>query len=258
MPKTISIVVPVLNEPRIGRSLDSIISQKIVDEVEVIVVDGGSDRATLDQIEARRSDIDKFISEPDDGIYDAMNKGIAAATGDVIGILNSDDRYVDENVLQDVLDRLGDENLDGTYADLDMVQDDGRLSRRWSSRECKRWRFYYGWMPPHPTLFLRRSVYERFGSFDTAYRISADYEFMLRLIMRERIRLAYINRVLVHMSPGGQSNGTVSGVVAANIEVYRAWRNNGLKWGFLVPVLKPASKAPQFLFAKVAALRQHS
>lgn len=251
-------MVPVLNEPRIGRSLDSIISQNTAYQVELIVIDGGSDHATLDLIEARRDDIDRFISEPDEGIYDAMNKGIAAATGDVIGILASNDRYVDENVLQIVFDEFEVADIDGVYADLDMVHDDGRLSRRWSSVECKRWRCYYGWMPPHPTLFLKRSVYERFGSFDTAYRISADYEFMLRLIMRNRVRLSYVNRVLVYMNPGGVSNGTVSGVVAANIEVYKAWRNNGLKWGFLVPLLKPASKAPQFIVAKLAAFRERS
>ena len=254
----ISIVVPVLNDLRVGRSLDSIISQKNFRDIELIVIDGGSNESTTKQIEDRREHVDKFVSEPDDGIYDAMNKGIGMAGGDIIGILNSDDRYVDGGVLQDVVSRFDDPEIDGVFADLDMVQDNGRLSRRWSSREVQRWRCYYGWMPPHPTLFLRRSVYERFGSFNTQFRISADYEFMLRLIMRHRVNLTYIDRILVHMSPGGRSNGTVSGVVAANIEVFKAWRISGLKWGFLVPVLKPASKAPQFIFAKVASFRTRS
>ena len=101
-------------------------------------------------------------------------------------------------------------------------------------------------------------MYERFGSFNTEYPVAADYEFMLRLIMRHKINLVYVNRVFVHMSPGGRSNGTVGGVVGANIEVFRAWRDNGLKWGFLVPVLKPASKAPQFIFALLAGFRRRN
>ena len=243
----ISIVTPVFNDKRVTRALNSIVAQRHGHDLELIVVDGGSTDGTLDALEAYRSNISVLISEPDKGIYDGMNKGIRLATGDVIGILNADDHYHDTTVLSDVAEAFRDDDTDAVYGDLVYVDETGRVSRYWKAGAAmpRKWRL--GWMPPHPTFFVRRRVYERHGLFDLDFPIAADYELMLRLMVRHRIATTYVNRVLVNMAPGGTSNASLANVVKANLEVARAWRRNGLRGGLAVPFLKPARKIFQFL-----------
>lgn len=242
----ISIVTPVFNDRRVGRALDSILAQKHGHELELIVVDAGSTDGTMAVLERYRDRIDTLISEPDDGIYDGMNKGIRRATGDVVGILNADDRYADEFVLRDVANALDDDSADACYGNLVYVNEDDDVTRYWKSGEPDMAKWRWGWMPPHPTFFVRRRVYERHGGFDLEFPIAADYELMLRLFLKARIRVRYIDRVMVRMAMGGASNGSISNIVKANAEVARAWRANGLRGGLLVPLLKPASKVFQF------------
>ena len=197
-------------------------------------------------LERYRGRLAALVSEPDRGIYDAMNKGIARATGEVIGILNADDRYADPFVLRDVARAFEDPNVEACYGDLVYVDERGKVVRYWRSGPHKRWKWFLGWMPPHPTFFVRRSVYQRYGTFDLRFPIAADYELMLRLLFKHRVRTAYIPRALVLMAPGGNSNRSLGNILRANLEVLHAWRTNGLRFGYLVPLLKPARKVPQF------------
>ena len=252
----ISIITPVYNDPRVSKALDSILCQEYEGEIELIVIDGGSDTPTLDILQKYQDRISVFVSEPDNGVYDAMNKGIKFATGDIIGILNADDRYCNPFVLRDVANAFKDSQTDACYGDLVYIDHQDRIVRYWKSGQCRLWKFYFGWMPPHPTFFVRKQLYEKCGIFDLRYPIAADYELMLRFILKYRISVKYIPRVLVKMSIGGKSNRSLSNVVKANIEVWQAWKNNDLSFGYLVPLLKPAQKVVQFIRARSKKLSQ--
>ena len=242
----LSLVTVVYNDRRVGRALASILAQRHDAQLEVIVVDGGSTDGTLEILQRFLPHITTLISEPDDGIYDAMNKGIAHATGDVVGMLNADDVYQDANVLQDVVSAFQEPQVEACYGDLVHVDGENKIVRYWRSGECRRSKFYFGWMPPHPTFFVRRHLYCRYGAFDTSLQMSADYELMLRFILKNRVKPYYVDRVLVRMTIGGKSNRSVSNIIQGNYEAYRAWQRNGLALGYLVPFLKPAQKLFQF------------
>lgn len=243
----LSIITPVYNDPRVSCALDSIISQQYINELELIVIDGGSGAPTLDVLKRYRNHITILVSEPDKGIYDAMNKGLRLATGDVIGILNADDRYYDRLVLKDVANAFRDLKADAIYGDLMYVDSQDCIVRYWKSGQYHPLKYYFGWMPPHPTFFVRRHIYEQYGGFDLQYQIAADYELMLRLIFKHQISLRYIPRVLTKMGIGGKSNSSLDNIIKANLEVWQAWKNNNLSFGYLVPLLKPAQKAAQFV-----------
>lgn len=244
----ISIITPVYNDPRVSRALDSILSQKYEGDLEIIVIDGGSDQPTLDVFERYRHHINILVSEPDQGVYDAMNKGIRLATGEVIGILNADDRYNDDQVLRNVAAVMRDPQIDACYGDLVYVNSKDRVVRYWKSGIYRPIKFYFGWMPPHPTFFVRKRVYEQYGLFDLSFPIAADYELMLRFILKHKIHVKYIPRVLVRMALGGKSNRSLGNIVKANLEVWRAWKKNNLSFGYFVPILKPARKLVQFIY----------
>lgn len=243
----VSIITPVFNDIRLGRALDSILSQQHDHEVETVVVDAASTDGTQAVLAEYRSRITTLVSEPDDGIYDGMNKGIGIATGEVVGILNADDRYLDPFVIRDVVNAFAHEDTDACYGDIVYTDESGRVVRYWKTGNYKRRKWYLGWMPPHPTFFVRKRVYERYGALDLRYPIAADYELMLRLIFKAGISVRYLNRAVVNMAPGGTSNASLRNIVKANLEVARAWQDNGLRGGYLVPVLKPARKIVQML-----------
>lgn len=216
-------------------------------QVEHIVIDGASTDGTLQAIEAHRERLAVLVSEPDPGLYHALNKGLARATGDVVGLLHSDDLYADERVLERVAQAFADPAVDAVYGDLDYVAkaDPSRIVRRWRSGVYSRGKLARGWMPPHPTLFLRRAVIEQWGAYDTAYRIAADYDAMLRYLARGQIRLAYIPEVLVKMRIGGESNRSLSRILLKSREDYAALRRNGVG-GVAALLWKNLSKLPQF------------
>lgn len=257
----ISIVTPVYNDLRVARALDSILGQRHGHAQETIVVDAGSSDGTLEVLERYRNRLDVLISEPDRGIYDGMNKGIERATGDVIGILNADDRYADAHVLRDLLNAFQRHpQARVCYGNMVYLNDEGRAVRYWKAGGHRPFKWRLGWRPPHPTFFVRRDVYEQYGLFDLDFPIASDYELQLRLLMKHRVPSLYLNRTMVHMAPGGISNGSLGNLAKANLEALRAWRRNRLRGGQLVPLFKPISKVPQFFMHRqgILAGQEHS
>jgi glycosyltransferase involved in cell wall biosynthesis len=217
--------------------------------VEYIIIDGDSKDNTLAILDKYKNDIDILISEADQGIYQAMNKGIEKANGDVIGILNSDDLYADEFVLRDIAKLFKNSETEAVYADLLYVDriDTQKVKRKWVSGKYNPGDFKKGWMPPHPTFFVRKSVYDKYGLFNLDFSSAADYELMLRFIHKHNIKINYLPRVIIKMRIGGKSNVTIKNRVLANKEDRKAWEVNGLKPGKLTFIRKPLSKISQFL-----------
>lgn len=227
--------------------------------VEHIIVDGASTDKTLDLVR-RLSPRARVLSEPDNGIYDAMNKGIRLATGEIIGILNADDYYASPDILATVAAVFTDPVVEACYGDLDYVRSPGRsqdvvseelpsykVVRYWRSDPFCRSRFLWGWMPPHPTFFVRKEAYERYGLFRLDMGSAADYELMLRFLFKNQIRAVYIPQVLVKMRVGGVSNASLTNRIKANRMDRRAWEVNGLKSYPWTLLMKPLRKLPQFL-----------
>ncbi|MBX4998086.1 glycosyltransferase family 2 protein [Rhizobium lentis] len=249
-PPRISLITVCWNAERtIADTLRSIDTQTYHD-FEHIIIDGGSNDSTLAIIASAPADNRRVVSGRDGGIYEAMNKGIGLATGDIIGFLNADDTFEGNDSLETVAAALDDEAYDGCYGDLVYVSNrhTDRKIRYWKSRAFKSGSFARGWCPPHPTFYVRRSIYERFGRFDLRYRLAADVELMMRFLEVARIRTIYIPRVLVRMRLGGATNKNVQNISRQNKEVLRALADHGLKvstsmfWAF-----KIANRLGQFL-----------
>ncbi len=244
----ITVVTAVFNgAPFIGDCLASVRSQTYPG-VEHIVIDGGSMDGTIGIVRSEGTHVAKFLSEPDRGIYDALNKGIGLATGDVIGFLHADDAYASQNVLQQVVDVMSSRSVDSCYGDLVYVskQDRNRVIRYWRCGQYYDGLMIKGWMPPHPTFFVRREIYGRHGLFDTSFSISADYELMLRFLENHRITTAYLPEVLVRMRMGGKSNRSIGNMIRKTREDLRAWETNGLRRKWYTIPLKNVLKLPQF------------
>jgi len=269
---TITIITAVYNGyPTIRDCLKSVDSQTI--PCEHLIIDGASTDNTLDTVR-RISPRSRILSEPDRGIYDAMNKGIALASGEVIGILNADDFYASRDVLAKVAAVFADPSVDACYGDLLYVRDGEKIKvksewrteiqavdptapftfhpssftviRYWKSGPFNPNKFYRGWMPPHPTFFVRKSVYEKYGTFNLKLGSAADYELMLRLLLKHRIKVVYIPEVLVKMRVGGISNASLTNRLLANRMDRKAWEINGLKPYPWTLWMKPLRKIPQW------------
>lgn len=234
----------------IGDTLRSVRGQTY-GKIEHIVIDGGSKDNTLEVVTTEGPHVAKLVSERDGGIYDAMNKGIALATGDVIGFINADDFYAAPDVLVQVAKIFEDQTIDACYGDLCYVKQDDTKSivRYWRSSEFKPQLFLSGWCPPHPTFFVRKSVYDQFGGFDLGYKIAADIELMIRFLVAHQVRSYYLPRILVNMRMGGTTNKNVGNVIKQNREILQAFKKHGLR-----PSLarfiggKLLSRSKQFLF----------
>jgi glycosyltransferase len=243
----VSVITAVRNGAETLRGcIESVQKQTI--PVEHIIIDGASTDGTFDIIAQYRSSIAKVISEPDKGIYDALNKGLRLASGDVIGLLHGDDLYAHDKVLESVVKVFEEQNVDSCYGDLLYVDknDTERVIRYWRASEYQPGKFKYGWMPPHPTFFVRREIYEKYGYFNTDFRIAADYELMLRFLEKHRISTYYIPEVLIKMRLGGASNRSLKNMFIKSSEDYKAWKVNNLNGGLYTILLKNFSKIPQF------------
>jgi glycosyltransferase len=214
---------------------------------EHIVVDGGSTDGTLEVIEKHRDKITKWISEPDDGLYSAMNKGISMATGDVIGFLHSDDYYADQDVMEKVAGVFINKDVESLYGDLVYVSKSGkRILRYWKSGHYRKGMVKWGWMPPHPTFFVRREIYIRYGGFNTNLKVAADYDLVLRLLGKHSISTHYLPEVLIKMRIGGDSNKSFKNIFRKSREDLKAMKSNGLPIPIAALLYKNLSKLPQF------------
>lgn len=236
------------NASTIEATIKSVINQNY-GNIEYIIVDGKSSDDTLLVIEKYRSNISKIISEPDDGIYFALNKGIALATGEIIAILHADDFYPDNNVIAEVVSAFIESGADTVYGDLQYVdrENTAEIKRYWKSGTYSQGLFLKGWMPPHPAFFVRKKCYVQFGTFNTILKSAADYELMLRLLHKNKCSSVYIPKVLVKMRVGGKSNISILNRIKANREDKKAWLINDLKPGLFTLIRKPLSKLGQFL-----------
>jgi glycosyltransferase involved in cell wall biosynthesis len=244
----ISVITAVYNRAdSITQAVQSVQAQSWPN-VEHVVIDGASTDGTLQALQACMNAQTVWVSEPDKGIYDALNKGLARATGDVLGFMHSDDFYADNDVLQSVAAAFANPAVDAVYGDLDYVAkaDTARVIRRWRSGEYSAAKLAHGWMPPHPTLYVRRSVFERWGGFDTSFKIAADYDAILRYFGQGKIAPAYIPRVLVKMRLGGESNRSLARIWLKTQEDYTALHRNGVG-GVGALAWKNLSKLGQFV-----------
>ena len=246
----ISIITSVYNNKEtIKDAIKSVLSQTY-ENIEYVVVDGGSSDGTLDVINKYKDQIDILVSEPDKGIYDGLNKGVGLATGDVVAFLHSDDLYADIDIVAKIADKFQESGVDGIYGDLVYTpkDDTAKILRYWKSKDFEEGMLAQGWMPAHPTLFLKKSVYDEYGKFDLSFKIAGDYDFMLR-VLSGGIRVAYLPTVFYKMRVGGESNKSLKNIMQKSKEDLRALRNNkvgGLKTLFI----KNFSKLGQFIKKK--------
>jgi glycosyltransferase involved in cell wall biosynthesis len=249
----ISIITITYNsEKTVEDTILSVLEQDFPD-IEYIIVDGNSTDNTINIINRYTTRIDKFISEKDKGLYDALNKGIQLATGDVIGMLHSDDLYSNKSVISKVAQTFAvNPETEAIYADLVFVDrnDTSKVLRTWQAGAYKNDAFKNGWMPPHPTFFVKRTTYEKHGTFNTGLKLSADYELMLRLIHKNNIKISYLPETIVMMRMGGISNTSFLVKLKANIEDKMAWRVNDLKPGIFTTFIKPLQKIKQYFKVK--------
>jgi glycosyltransferase involved in cell wall biosynthesis len=225
------------------RTLKSVADQDYID-FEHIVIDGGSTDGSAEILTTFRNRLAHVVSEPDDGIFDAMNKGLACARGDIICFLNADDYYANSKILSQVASKIKNNNLDAVMGDVGFFRKGfpQRMVRRYRSDQFSQERFAWGWIPAHPALFLHKRVVQRVGSFKTDYRIAGDYDFIVRAFYGYALRYEYIPEILVHMQTGGASTGGLRSKLLLNQEVLRACRENGLKTNVLKILLKYPSK----------------
>lgn len=247
----ISAVTVCLNSrASIARTVQSFLQQSHPDK-ELLVIDGGSTDGTLEIVRGFGSDSIRIISEKDHGIYDAMNKGLANYGGDAVGFLNADDAYHDDSVLGRIAQGL--ESADAVYGDLVMIADrtTGKVVREWNAGEFVSGAFRRGWMPPHPTFYIRRELAARTGQFDPNYRISADYDFMLRALELQHARARHIPHVLVDFMMGGMSTTGPLAVIRGNLECLRARRRHlGAPFLDAALFMKPLRKLHQLAWRK--------
>ena len=228
-------------------TINSIISQDY-NNIEYIIIDAGSKDGTLDIIKEYKEHISYFISEADNGIYDGMNKGIAAATGDVVGILNSDDFYPNSFVISNVASTFEKQRCDAVYGDLVYVKffNIDKIVRYWQSGSYTIYKIKNGWMLPHPTFFVKKYLYDKYGYYNTDFKTAADYEMILKLLYKHNIKVFYIPMILVNMRIGGASNSSILNRIRANKEDGLAWTKNQLNKPLFVRIKKPLLKVKQF------------
>jgi glycosyltransferase len=243
----ISLITSVYNnQETIAEAIGSVLSQTYPN-IEYIIIDGGSTDGTVNIVRSYQDQLAAFVSEPDRGIYDGLNKGIRLATGDVIGFLHSDDLYQDNKVIAKVAQAFTDNPVDSVYGDLTYIDknDPTKIIRYWQSGLFSLKKLRYGWMPPHPTFFVKRDIYERYGTFDTSFKIAADYDLILRFLGKNRISTYYIPSVLIKMRVGGESNKNWKNILRKSTEDLQAMKNNGIG-SVLSLLIKNLSKLQQF------------
>jgi glycosyltransferase involved in cell wall biosynthesis len=248
----VSIITSVLNGgTTVEDTIKSILSQHYKN-IEYIVIDGCSTDNTIAIIQKYRSSITHFLSEPDHGVYDAMNKGLNLASGDIIGFLNADDVYVDSHVIQNIVEKMQTAGADCCYGDLVYINNQThKVTRLWKSGEYKKGAFFHGWVLPHPVFFCKREIFTKFGGFNGDFQIAGDFELMLRFIERHQIKLTYIPKVLVKMRTGGKAT-RLRGILRGNWEIIRSFRMNGFRLSLWFFAYKPILKLKQLIWRQTS------
>jgi glycosyltransferase involved in cell wall biosynthesis len=242
----ISLITVTFNaESTISRCIESVTGQTFKN-FEYIIIDGSSTDNTKNIIEKNISHIDTFVSEPDKGIYDAINKGIALASGNIIGILNADDFFANKYVLELINEIFNKRGADIVYGDLDYINNSGKVIRKWRSGDYKPKKLKWGWMPPHPTFYCRRDLYQQKGAYSLDYGTAADYELILRFLNRGNLKVCYINEVLIKMQIGGASNKSFNNRVKGLFFDLKAMKHNQLKAPLITLICKPLRKVLQY------------
>jgi glycosyltransferase len=244
----VSIVTVTYNSEKYLLDCIQSVRKQTYGNIEHIIVDGKSTDGTLKIIQKNSKYIANWISETDRGMYDAINKGISMATGDIIGVLNSDDMLASADVIMDIVACFDETGTDAIYGDLVYVDtvNPQKVMRHWKGLPYKRSRFNYGWMPAHPTFYMRKELISQFGSYENHYYSAADYEFMTRYLYRFKVAACYLPKMIVKMRMGGVSNGNLFRRLRANRRDYLAMKKNKIPFAFLVSILKPLLKIPQY------------
>jgi glycosyltransferase len=245
-PLKVSIITIVHNSvDTIRYAIQSVLHQDYQD-IEYIIIDNCSDDGTVDIIQDQIEDISIFLSEKDDGIYDAINKGIEISNGDIIGFLHSDDILKNRHIISDIVSTIIDTGADSIYGDLEYFDRNyfNKVKRYWKSNNFHREKMKYGWMPPHPTFYTKRLIYDKYGYYNIKFHISSDYEMLLRLLYVNKISVEYIPKVLVKMQCGGASNNSAKSVLLKSLEDYKIIKK--YKLSLFALVWKNLSKIPQF------------
>ena len=231
------------NKETIKDAIESVLNQTY-ENIEYIIIDGASTDGTVELIQNYGSKISQFISEKDKGLYDAMNKGISLATGDVIGILNSDDFYINEHVIQKIVDTFKENNVNSVFADLVFVKPNNleKIVRYYDSSKFHPSKFAYGWMPAHPTFFVKREFYEKYGVYKTDYKIAADYELLTRFLAKYKLSYFYLKESIIKMRVGGVSTSGLKSNYILNKEIIRGCKENGIDTNWLKVLSKYPAK----------------
>lgn len=240
----ISIITVVWNNKNTIRdAIDSVLNQTYKD-IEYIIIDGASTDGTVEIVKSYEDKITKFISEPDKGLYDAMNKGISASSGEIVGILNSDDFYKDKFVVEKIVNEFNKTQCDSVYADLIYIKPDNieKTVRYYDSSYFSPEKFAYGWMPAHPTFFVKKNIYEKYGVFKTDYKIAADYELLVRFLSKNKVTYSYIKEPIVKMRLGGASTSGIKSNYTLNKEIIRACKENDIYTNWIMILSKYPKK----------------
>jgi len=237
----VSVITVCFNSAETIEGTLAAVSSQTYPDIEHVIIDGGSSDGTVDRVRTRVRESDVLVSEPDEGLYDAMNKGVALAKGDIVGILNSDDFYESEDVISSVV-RVFAENpdVDVVFGDVVFVapEDLLRVTRYYSAEHFRPWKLRFGWMPPHPATFVRKSAYERVGKYRLDMRIAADYDMFVRWLLVAGLKWKYLDKVLVRMRAGGVSTSGFRSSIRLNREIVRACRDNGVYTSLLFVLSK--------------------
>jgi glycosyltransferase involved in cell wall biosynthesis len=241
------ITVTYNSEKYFEECIRSVIKQNY-SNIEHIVVDGNSTDGTVSIIERYSSHISQWISEKDNGMYDAINKGMKMATGDIIGLLNSDDTLASSGVISAIVKCFEQNDIDSLYGDLEYVDqhNTAKVIRLWKGLDYKRKRFEFGWMPAHPTFYFRKELLKKFGGYESHYFTAADYEFMARYLFLNKVSSIYLPKLIVRMRKGGASNSNLYGRLRANRRDYLAMKKNLIPFPLIASLLKPLRKVPQY------------
>jgi glycosyltransferase involved in cell wall biosynthesis len=244
----VSIITVTYNSEKYLSDCIESVKKQTYGNIEHIIVDGKSTDGTLKIIHRYSKSITHWISETDRGMYDAINKGMKLATGDIIGVLNSDDILASADVIMDIVACFDETGKDAIYGDLVYVDPENpqKVMRYWKGQPYKRSRFNYGWMPAHPTFYIRRELINQFGGYENHYHSAADYEFMTRYLYRYKVNACYLSKMIVKMRNGGVSNGNIYRRLRANRRDYLAMKKNNIPFAFIVSILKPLLKIPQY------------